>query len=108
LAAASLAANVLFLAAATHAWAGEWTEQVRAAAAPYFDGKALTAQRELEALLPKAATPAERLEGLDALLTVCVHARSETCLREQAPAYADAAGDVVKADPALRPMLARK
>lgn len=93
LAAAVLAANVILAvpqpAIAAPAPGGTVGEEITSSWDLYFQGKALTARRNLAALLqrPEAKAPAARLEVLRAILDMCVQGQADGCVLTYAKMY---------------------
>lgn len=104
LAAFSLAASAI-AAAPQPAAAKTPGEQVQAAWNLYFQGKGLTARKDLARLLKASGlSPAERLAASQALLDICIHAGADACVVEQVGPYLALA----KTTPAANELMARE
>jgi len=75
----------------------------------YFQGKGLTARRNLEALLaaPEGQAPQTRFAALGALLEICLHGRAAGCLAPNATLFGAEAEKALTGEPEQRKAMAR-
>lgn len=108
LATLALAASVLLAGPPPAVAADAAAQQLSAAWLAYFQGKSLTARKDLTSLLqgPDAQAPIVRLAALEALLDICIHSRADACVREHAQAYVDTAEVVARANEGRRAEIA--
>lgn len=78
--------------------------QVSGAWLDYFQGRSLTARRNLTTMLesPEVGDPALRLGVLEALLDICIQTRADPCVRDHAQAYVDTAEALASTNPDRR------